>query len=233
MTTFAQYLVAHYPTFLLGPWGRRWGAAEGGELDALSGAAKAAAKAGFVALAPSALLPLLAADVGLEAAPGEGANSLRARVRGAWEAWSWAGTAYGVAVAVGLLGYGTPVVIGWHRMRWDATATRWARAILVFTGRATFGASAFGAATYGGRQAQGIETADAAVARPQLRRVLRKWLNARDRVERVVIARGGARYGDAVFGVDAYATETQTLWGAPTYGDPDTTYGDAAFGVFC
>lgn len=233
MTTFAEYLTALYPTFLRGPWGRRWGEAEGGALDALSAAAKLAAKAGFVALAPGALLPMHAADVALDAAPGEDANSFRSRIRGAWESWSWAGTAYGVAVAVGLMGLGTPVVIGWHRMRWDADAVRWARALVIFTGRATYGASAFGAVTFGGRQVQGIETADPATVRPQMRRILRKWLNARDRVERVIVARGGARYGDAVFGVDTYATESTDLWGPPVYGDPDTTYGDAAFGVFC
>lgn len=233
MTTFADYVQGLYPTFLRGPWGRRWGAAEGGALDALLDAAKRAAKAGFVAIAPSAMLPLLAVDVSLDASPDESDNSLRARIRGAWEAWSWAGTRYGVSVAVGLLGYGTPVVISWHQMPWDSVSTRWSRALLVFTGRATFGASTFGAVTYGGRDVQAIETADAAVARPQVRRVARKWINARDRIERVIIARGGARYGEAVFGVDVYATEAQTLWEAPIYGDPDTIYGDAAFGVFC
>jgi len=233
VTTFASYLPALYPTYLRGPWGRRWGAVEGGALDLVLDAAKSAAKAGFVALAPAQLLPLLAVDVRLDASPGESDASLRARIRGAWEAWSWAGTYYGIAVAVGLMGYGTPILLSWHQMTWDADGTRWARGLLVFTGRATFGASTFGSATFGGRQVQAIESADAAVVRPQLRRVLRKWLNARDRIERVIIARGGARYGSAVFGLDLYATESQTLWGAPIYGAPDTIYGDAAFGVFC
>ncbi len=232
-TTFAEYVTALLPTFVRGPWGRRWGAATGAALDGLLGGAKAAAKAGFVILAPSALLPLLAGDVRIDSVTGESDSSLRARIRGAWESWSWAGTSYGVTVAVGLMGYGTPILISWHQMHWDADSTRWSRGLLVFTGRATYGASSYGSVTYGGRQVQAIEAADPAVVRPQLRRVLRKWINARDRIERVIIARGGARYGEAVYGLDLYATESQTLWGAPIYGDPDTIYGDAAFGVFC
>jgi hypothetical protein len=89
VTTFAEYLTAFYPTFLRGPWGKRWAATEGGALDVLAASAKLAAKAGFVALAPSTLLPLHAADAAIEAAPGEGADSLQARIRGAWASRRW------------------------------------------------------------------------------------------------------------------------------------------------
>lgn len=243
MTTFAEYLTAFYPTFLRGPWGKRWAATEGGALDVLAASAKLAAKAGFVALAPSTLLPLHAADVAIEAAPGEGADSLRARVRGAWESWSWAGTRYGIAHAVGLLGYGTPAVWAWREVRWDSDATRWARIAVVFRGLPAWD----GDALWDGddvwdsaRSVDAIESADPDAARSQLRRVLRQWISARDVVEYVHVAEGSLLWDVDILwdGDDAWdAGDGETVWGAPEWDtdEPGAVWDSprVAWDVFC
>lgn len=233
MSTFRDWQPTLQPTALRGTWGTAWAVSLGEHKDALVALSKEAVKARFLALAPSDALAAHGADRDMERGYEEGEASYRARLAGAWESWAWVGTRYGVGYAVGLLGYGVPAVYSWHALSWDANATRWARLLVAFTGAATWGSSTFGATTYGGRDVQGIETADAVTARRQLRRVLRKWINARDRVERVLVARGGARYGFATFGLEPYATLTTDEYGPPIYGAADAIFGTVPYGAFC
>lgn len=234
MSTFEEWQPTLHPTGLAGPWGRAWAVALGRHKDGALALAKEAVRARFLPDAPTDALARIGADRDLGRAENESDTSFRARLAGAWESWSWLGTKYGVGYAVGLLGYGTPAVYAWHKLPWDSNATRWARLLVAFTGAATFGSSVYASGvTYGGRDVQPIESATAATVRPQLRRVLRKWINARDRVERVLVARGGARYGFATFGLEPYATLTTDEYGPPVYGEADAIYGAVPFGAFC
>ena len=238
--TYAQHQQDLMPGALRGDYGLAWARAQGTLKDRLVARTRESVYAGGVAdpegrgrECPDDALEKMGRDAMIERSPLDTNASYRARIANAWEVHSWAGTLYGITIAVGLLGQGTPTASPWYALRWDTDSRRWARYVITFTGRATYGASSYGAVTYGGRQVQGIETADPAVARPALRKVLRRWINARDRVERVSIARGGARYAFATYGDHTFATEETTTWGAPIYGDPGSIYGDAAFGTFC
>lgn len=233
MSTFRDWQPTQQPTALRGPFGTAWAESLGAHKDALVALAKDAVKARFVTVAPADALDHHSADRDMERGFSESAVSFRARLRGAWESWSWLGTRYGIGYAAGLIGYGVPAVHSWHSLPWDGDAARWARLLVTFTGVATFGSSAFGAVAYGGRDVQPIESADPLTARRQLRRTLRKWINARDRVEKVIVARGGARYGFATFGLEPYATLTTDEYGPPIYGAADAIYGTVPFGAFC
>lgn len=233
MSTYAAWQPTLQPTALRGPWGERWATALGGEKDDALALAKEATKSRFVASAPSDVLNAAGADRDLERAPSEGDASWRSRIAGAWESWSWAGTRYGIGVAVSLLGYGHPAVLSWRALPWDTDATRWARLRVLYTGRASWTGNPWGSWSWGSRMVQPIEAADASTARPQLRRVLRKWINARDRVYTVTVAAGHAVWGRFVWGDDVWATGTQTVWGPPAFGSTEARWGAFAWGVFC
>ncbi|MBP6834372.1 MAG: hypothetical protein KA978_26535 [Deltaproteobacteria bacterium] len=243
MATYEEHLPGLYPTFLRGVWGHAWGAAEGAAYDAVLTAAKAAAKVGFVLVAPASALSYLSVDVGVERAPGEDNDSWRARIAGAWESWSWVGTRYGITLSVGLLGYGYPTVWSYRELPPDDDAARWARVLVYFRGLPAWDAGA----TWDGddewdsdRSVDAIETADPMVVRPQLRRVLRQWINARDVVDRVVIASGGLLWDvDALWdGDDVWdAGDAGDEWDAPEWDtDEDGAVWDSpamAWDAFC
>jgi hypothetical protein len=243
MATYEEHLPGLYPTFLRGVWGRAWGAAEGAAYDAVLAAAKAAVKVGFVLDAPASALSYLSADVGIARARSEGADSWRARIVGAWESWSWLGTRYGIGYAVGLLGLGTPSVFAYRELAPDTDATRWARVYIVFRGLPAWDAGAVwdGDDTWDSeRSADAIETADAETARPQLRQVVRQWINARDVCECVTVAFGGLLWDlDALWdGDDVWdAGDGETVWSAPEWDtDEEGAVWDAptmAWDAFC
>lgn len=235
----------HQQDLLPGPFGADGGAStaamEGAAKDALLARTKSSVYAGLVAdpdgrgrEAPADGLPRLGLDADIERVPGESDTAYRARVEGAWESWSWAGTEYGVMHAVGLLGLGHPAVISWRALPWDTNATRWARLRIAFRGFASWTGAPWGSWAWGARVVEPIETADPATSRKALRRVLRKWINARDRVEVVQIDRGGLLWGRFPWGGATWTTSTTTTWGPPAWGATgEAVYGAFTWGAFC
>ena len=234
MSTYLAWQPTLQPAGLRGQWGERWGAVLGAEKDALLGLAKDAVLARFLPTAPSDALSLLGADrqIGRESPDTE--STYRARLAGAWESWAWVGTRYGIALGVGLLGEGYPAVIPYRELPWDSATDRWARIRILFTGFAGWTGEPFGGAwSWGSRLQQPIESETPATIRPVLRRVLRQWINARDRVFSVTIARGAAVWGLFLWGSDTWSVKPVSEWSAPLFGEDDTIWGAVAFGVFC
>lgn len=233
VTTFAGYLVS----LIVGPMANRWGAAYaralGGSLD---GAADAILEAGRVAGPGDAqddALARLGWSRAIAQGQGEGLTSYRRRLVGAWDSWSWAGTRYGIAQAVSLLGFGTPAVVSWHAMPWDSDETRWPRLTVIFSGRVDAGVARAGHDRAGGRVVQPIEALDPDAYEELLRATLRQWINARDRVSRVIVARGGARAGRAIAGIDRAASLAVTILTGYRAGRSSTRSGRAVAGAFC
>lgn len=196
-------------------------------LDELVTRAKVAAKLDLPSETLDEALPYVGRDRVILRVPGEGLDSYRARVAGAWEEWSWQGTRYGIGYAVGLLGYGRPVVVtvrdyiipGWP-------SSKWAVYRLLYTGRASWGAVRWGAFAWGARERQAIEDIPTEVLRAQLRPILRQWIGARDRVLDITIAGGAPLWG-------------RIRWGAFTWGSPGPSrrigpsqWGRARWGAF-
>lgn len=232
--SYRQFQIDITPSPLRGPSGQAWAGELGGAKDALVARARDAVKAGWVERAPSDAVPLLSLDARIERAPGEAEASWRDRIRSAFDSWSWLGTRYGITLAVGLLGYGYPAVVTQGELPIDTDVTRWARLRLIFTGRAMWGPSPWGALVGVARQVQFIESADPAVARPQLRRVTRTWINARDRVATIVIARGARLWGRVVWGSFVWGDGPGIIvWGPPAFGSAEARWGAFAWGVFC
>lgn len=195
--------------------------------------------------APDDALSRLGADADLEQGPIESPQDYRARILGAWDLWGWSGTVYGYCLALWRLK--NPIrgarfvsasewsapdgLSGWSRF-WPIV---WTGSLAV--GRYTVGpwalyggdASAFVIWTFG----DGTEYGDgstygstAAVEElAEIRTVLAKWKNARDRVPALIIASGevygtpGLTYGDAwAFSGEAAAISQELLFGAFAYG---------------
>lgn len=233
MSAYRDWQPTLQPAGLRGPWGERWGSVLGVEKDVLLGLAKEAVTARLVDLAPGDALGQLGADRQIGREAGDTATSYRARLAGAWESWSWVGTRYGISLGVGLLGAGYPAVIPYRELPWDSATDRWARLRVIFAGSAVWTGYAWGSWSWGSRIVEGIETETPATIRPVLRRVLRQWINARDRVFAVTVARGGALWGLFVWGSGSWSTSTTDEWSAPIFGEADTIWGAVAFGVFC
>ena len=102
--TFEASQPGRGPTFLLGRWGRAWGASFGAAKDRLVDAAKDAVRVGLVYLAPVDALPLLLADAALEGLPGETSDQQRARVAASFDVWELAGLLGGLSLALDQLG---------------------------------------------------------------------------------------------------------------------------------
>lgn len=228
------------PGALRGPYGLAWAKAQGTLKDQLVVRARQSVYAGVAVdpegrgrEAPADALARLGADVGIDRAPSEEDTSYRARIAAAWESWSWVGTRYGITEAVGLLGVGLPAVIAWRDLPWDANATRWARLRIAFRGRAAWVGAPWGTWKWGELAPQPIEDADPATVRVQLRRILRQWINARDRVEVVQIDRGGLLWGRFPWGGGSYSSTIATYWGPPAWGSSEATWGRFPWGAFC
>lgn len=193
MSTYRAWQPTLQPTALRGTWGEAWAVSLGTEKDALLALAKEAVRARLIDEAPSDALDLIGADRDLERGRSEADASWRDRIAGAWESWSWLGTRYGISDAVGLLGYGYPAVYSYNELLWDTASSRWSRITVIFRGLAAWDGSVVwdGAATWDEYRAEdGAETASADTIRPQLRRVIRKWMNARDICDRVLVTFG-------------------------------------------
>ncbi len=232
MSTFEAWQPSLHPTALRGTWGGRWGAALGAKKDELLALSKEAVKARFVDISPDDALPRLGADRAILRAPRETLDDYRLRLAGAWEAWAWAGTRYGIGRAVGLLGYGYPAIVTVRDLPWGPLLPRWARLRVIYTGRAMWGGGPWGSWAFGALEKQDIETLTELEIRALLRPTLRQWINARDRVEDVIIARGNALWGRLVWGVFSWGPLSPSdRISQPAWGEP--VWGRFTFGAFC
>ena len=69
-----------------------------------------ALRARYAELAPEDGLSLLGAERNFVRYPAESLDAFRQRVIGAWEFWQWAGTEYGMGLALSQLGYNSAIV---------------------------------------------------------------------------------------------------------------------------
>lgn len=175
MTLYRDYQPALHPTALAGPYGVSWGASQGTMKDRVVTLAVDAVTAGLVLRCPADALPLLGADVALEQLPDEADDSFRTRIAGAWETWRWAGTRTAIEtilVQLVVVSYRVSTAHDLGRLPW---AQWWAIVTLPHTpSRRTWGApEAWGDGIWG-------SNVDRATVR-RVRRLLRQFMNARDR----------------------------------------------------
>lgn len=216
-----DWLTTRLPKPARGPRGLAWVGVVAGRVDELVTNARTSAKLDLPAHTLDEALPYVGADRVIARAPGEDLDAYRARLAGAWESWSWVGTRYGIARAVGLLDVGTPQVDTVRRIPptgWPL-ATRWAFIRLTFPGRAAWGAR-WGTFKWGARILFPIEDMSDAEARALLRPVLRQWIGSRDRVLDVTISTGGNLWGRIRWG--------RFRWGVP---GPSRRLGPARWGT--
>jgi hypothetical protein len=231
--SYRTFQPALHPGPLRGTNGLAWGQGLGATKDTLVERAKDAVEAGLVVDAPSDALAGLGRDARVDRAPDEGDDSWRARIRGAWDAWTWAGNRYGITRAVTLLGYGAPAVVTHRELPIDTDDARWSRLRVIYAGRTVWGPAPWGSWAWGARVVQGIETATPSVVRPQLRSVLRTWINGRDRVHSVIVAFGNPLWGRLVWGRFVWgATTPQLTWGPPAWGSSEARWGAFTWGAF-
>lgn len=69
-----------------------------------------ALRARYAELAPEDGLNLLGAERNFVRYPAESLDAFRQRIIGAWEFWQWAGTEYGLGLALSQLGYNSAIV---------------------------------------------------------------------------------------------------------------------------
>lgn len=204
---FPEYQFRLAPPALAGLWGRRWWDSMGAGKEDLADAASDAVTAGMVLESPTDSLARHGADVVLERLPGEAVERFRGRIWNAWETWSWAASKRGIVAALRELGY-TAVVVSnadWGAVPPDGDVSDWSRLWVFLTGHPftfpTWGGGTWGAP--GRRWGSSASPEDLEV----LRRVLRKWIGARDRVVSLSIVSG------AVWGA-ASGPWGVSLWGA-------------------
>ncbi len=216
MGSFRQYQQDLGP--LRDATGRAWAAGLGATKDALLRASQDALLAGAITRCPDDAVYRIGLDTNIERLPGESLDSYRARLRGAWETWSWAGTATGVRTALNLLGWWgvwLPTVreIG-HP---DPYTHLWARFYVFITGntvwdeltwdsgwkwddRVTLDASEL---VWDSGWTWDTDTLwDVDITADQLRQIrlsLRKWRNARDRVAGLAFTFGAVLWDTEVW----------------------------------
>jgi hypothetical protein len=93
------------PGWLQDPAGRAFLEGLGARKDALAALAKEAVKARFPTLCPTDALAEIGTERGIDRGATETEAAYRARVRAAWEQWAWAGTPYGLLLALYYAGY--------------------------------------------------------------------------------------------------------------------------------
>jgi hypothetical protein len=93
------------PGWLQDPAGRAFLESLGARKDALAALAKEAVKASFPTLCPVDALGELGTECGIDRGAAESEAAYRKRVRAAWDQWKWAGTPYGLLLALYYAGY--------------------------------------------------------------------------------------------------------------------------------
>lgn len=233
--TYATYLPSLLRGPLAGVWGSRWFASVGAALDgALDGALDAATLVGPRG-APADALSSLGVDRVIGRLTGETTATYRARLQGAWETWTWAGTTRGCHAAVRLFGWRGVRAVPHSEWPIDATS-RWARYRVYITGQTVSDEVTSGAATSGLYLGLGVdvrplysgdpacisgEVVSGTVCDPAvvetLRGSLRQWSNARDRCHSVVLTWGSAISG-AVRSGYAFSGGVAVAWrGSPNF----------------
>ena len=209
----------YLPGLLRGPlarrWGRAWLGAVGAGFDRVLAAALDAAALVGPRAAPDDALGAYGADRALPSVDAEPPDAYRARLGGAWESWSWAGTARGIRETLLLGGLGGATIYANRVMPRAPGAHLWARYTLVFSGRATWDAEVTwddGGTGWDGVFKAAVGDLNPEDARARLWSILRPWSSARDRVTSVIVARG------------SYLWDTEDTWDSPITWDG----GDAA-----
>lgn len=172
-TTLAAYQADLTP--LQGRWGRAWALSVGASKDVTVERARQAVLAGAVTRAPADALPLLGADVALEQLPDEADASYRTRIAGAWETWRWAGTRTAIETVLVQLGAVSYRVATAHELGRNP----WAQWFAFVTPPPSPSRRQWGAPEAWGDGVWGSNTDRATVRR--VRRLLRQFMNARDR----------------------------------------------------
>lgn len=215
--TFPEFQQRLAPPALAGPWGVRWWASMGAGKEDAADAASDAVTAGFVLEAPTDALARHGADVVLERLPGEPLEEFRARIHSAWETWKWAASKKGVLLALGELGYGGVIVANgeWSPEPPDGRTGDWSRCWVYLLDH-PFTIPKWGASSVWGAPGRYWGSSASPEDLEVIRRVLRKWIGARDRVVSVNVVFGrvwGAAGGP--WGVGSWGTG---VWGASGWG---------------
>jgi hypothetical protein len=106
MPTFADFQSQTLaPGWLRDEWGAAYLSAFGARKDAHAALLKEAVKARMPGIAPSDALARLGAERGIDRGQGESEAAYRARVVAAWDVWRWAGTPFGLLLALYRAGY--------------------------------------------------------------------------------------------------------------------------------
>lgn len=213
MTTYAQWMQLLLPGGLSGRWAQAWVRAHADTLDDFTTLAQDAVFVrGLVdpehrgRQCADDALPYHGADRQIPRAPGETADSWRARLDAAWDTWGNACTAGGVLDAAELLGYGRPLLFTQRALPLaDGHPTWWARFRLVYDTGAP------------------IEGADEHDARAALRVTLRTWASARDRIPEVILRRGAVLWDEGWEWDDPAVTwdmgDEPTVWASDPWDD--------------
>jgi hypothetical protein len=172
--------------------------------DAVADAARQAVKARMVALAPDDALPWIGAERLIERYPGETTPQYRARLRAAWDAWLFAGTAQGVVGALRAAGFNASVFSvraapSWWVGAWPPNgpealpAASWSRFWIVIEPPFPFAWTLrrWGAFAWGELGADGTPLtwgSTATVRQVELvRSIVRKWKAAHERCAQVLV----------------------------------------------
>jgi hypothetical protein len=104
---YRDYQVQIAPPWLRGPVGSAWLRASGDGQDELADRARAAVKARLPGHGPTVAMQIIGEERGVERLPGDTDEAYATRVRGVWSQRRWAGTPYGVLLALADIGYPT------------------------------------------------------------------------------------------------------------------------------
>lgn len=222
---FAEWLLSRLPGPNRGPRGSALVTIVAGRFDELVERAKAAAKADLPSEAPDDALEYIGEDRVIERMPLEDLDVYRARLAGAWEAWSWACTWRGIASPIILAGLGAPTLLTQRQLPRPPRPEWWSRFTVLFTGRFVWdgGLTWDGEAAWDSRVVAPIETMDIDAARDRLRHLIRPWKSAHDRVTSAIIARGAWLWDDGEAWESAGAVwdaAVVTEIAAPTWDSP-------------
>lgn len=193
--SYTTYVVALAPPWLRGRWGEQWHRAQGLLFDMVAEGAVQAVKARLLRSGPDDALPYAGNDRQIERAPGESADSYRARLLGAFETWRLAGTNKGILSALAVIGYTKAAIYESHD--WFPLDPEWWRFWLVLDPPSGFSTWKLGDGTKLGEKLVGLDKlgADAKAAITLLRRVVRKWKAAHTLCIKVIVVLSGKLIG--------------------------------------
>lgn len=206
------------PPWLLTPRAAAWLQAHGDAKDDIVDRLKQAVKVRFPDLAPDAALALIGAERQLPRAASESKAAYVGRLKGAWDAWPWAGTAKGVLSQLRDAGYpGTQIVIA-KGLKYSLDSSQnivitdlnpgippayWS-AFFVY-----FPPSAFPAGWSGTPPLQTTDEGKFIIG------LVKKWKSAHARFDRVVFDMGGPIWGLSAWGGFNWGGAAPVIWNGP------------------